>query len=264
MQSSLPVGVLRGVRRFACALGLSVALHSIALLLASALERGEPRSLPPISEPLVLVLASPGRNGGGGSGGPSGSGPLPGELHLRPTSAEAPEANAELAPGLDAAVPPVRKPAALPARAMDARAAAIEKPDPRTRHATTGGISSSDAPTSAALGGGTGGVGGGTGGVGGGPLAIAYERALAAWLNSHKYYPASLRRRGIAGEGKLRIRIARSGHVLAVDIAAAFPHPSLEVISQDWVKRAEPFPPVPDAIPGDNYVFVVPVGFRLQ
>jgi protein TonB len=107
------------------------------------------------------------------------------------------------------------------------------------------------------------GDGGGTTGRGG-PLAISYERALAAWLDSHKYYPLSLRRRGIEGEGKLRIRITRSGHVLAVDIASAFPHPSLEAISQDWVKRAEPFPPVPDAIPGDTYVFVVPVGFRLQ
>jgi protein TonB len=95
-------------------------------------------------------------------------------------------------------------------------------------------------------------------------LAVAYEQALASWLNSHKYYPASLRRRGIEGEGKLRIRIARSGRVLSVDTADAFPHPSLEAISQDWVKRAEPFPPVPDAIPGENYVFVVPVGFRLQ
>jgi protein TonB len=79
-----------------------------------------------------------------------------------------------------------------------------------------------------------------------------------------QYYPASLRRRGIEGEGKLQIRIARSGRVLAVDVAAAFPHPSLEAISQDWVKRAQPFPPVPDTITGDSYVFIVPVGFRLQ
>jgi protein TonB len=106
------------------------------------------------------------------------------------------------------------------------------------------------------------GHGSGTGGIG--SSAVAYEQMLAAWLNSHKYYPTSLRRRGIEGEGKLRIRIARSGHVLAVDVAAAFPHPSLETISQDWVKRAQPFPRVPDSIPGDSYVFIVPVGFRLQ
>jgi hypothetical protein len=55
---------------------------------------------------------------------------------------------------------------------------------------------------------------------------------LAAWLDIHKYYPASLRRRGIEGEGKLRVRIARSGRLIGVDVAAAFPHPSLEAISQ--------------------------------
>jgi protein TonB len=111
---------------------------------------------------------------------------------------------------------------------------------------------------------GSGGASGSGSGNGRGSLAITYQQTLAAWLNSHKYYPASLRRRGIEGEGKLQIRIARSGHLLAVDVAAAFPHPSLEAISQDWVKRAQPFPPVPDTIPGESYVFIVPVGFRLQ
>jgi hypothetical protein len=51
---------------------------------------------------------------------------------------------------------------------------------------------------------------------------------------------------------------------LAIDVAAAFSHPSLEAVSQDWVRRAQPFPPVPEAIPGEDYVFVVPVGFRLR
>jgi TonB family protein len=128
----------------------------------------------------------------------------------------------------------------------------------------TSGPTVSESGSLASGGQGPGGASGSGSGGGTGSLTIAYEQTLAAWLNSHKYYPASLRRRGIEGEGKLQIRIARSGHVLEVDVAAAFPHPSLEAISQDWVKRAQPFPRVPDTIPGESYVFIVPVGFRLQ
>ena len=101
-------------------------------------------------------------------------------------------------------------------------------------------------------------------GRGVGRHTAAYEETLAAWLNAHKYYPTTLRRRGIEGEGKLRIRIARSGRLLGVDVATAFPHPSLAAVSQDWVNRAQPFPPVPDGVPGNEYVFIVPVGFRLR
>jgi protein TonB len=102
---------------------------------------------------------------------------------------------------------------------------------------------------------------GSKGGSGG---TATYEQILAAWLDRHKYYPTSLRRRGIEGEGRLRIRIARSGNLLGVDVVAAFSHPTLAATAEEWVRRAEPFPPVPDSMRGEDFEFVVPIGFRLR
>jgi protein TonB len=106
-----------------------------------------------------------------------------------------------------------------------------------------------------------GGPGGGGGGAGG---TAAYEQVLAAWLDRHKYYPSTLRRRGIEGEGKLGIRITREGKIVHVEVLKTFSHPSLEPIAQDWVRRSEPFPPMPSSLPGDTYSFAVPVVFRLE
>jgi protein TonB len=254
------------VRRFGCALGLSLAIHSIALVAASTVGSIAPATVRRIPEPLFLIL---------GAGGPNtGAGGLPSDF--RGSAAALPETPpAPSDPGSERVVePPSRRgsvPPSLPAARRDriapTRAAEVVGSRAATTTPTTRAIGGPTVSESGLLASGgpapSGASGSGSGG-GTGARAIAYEQTLAAWLNSHKYYPASLRRRGIEGEGKLQIRIARSGHVLAVDVAAAFPHPSLEAISQDWVKRAQPFPPVPDTIPGESYVFIVPVGFRLQ
>lgn len=259
MQSPHRVGLLRRVRRYASALGVSLTVHSIALLLVSSLQ-GLPRVSPsPPPERLFVTLGPPGPTAGGLPNAAGSTGPrvTPRAPQVTPTANG--EKGAVLSPQAsetmisNEALAPRRAPPKSPARRVGPTTAP-------TSVAATGGAWPAQGASIA----GDGAGGNGSAGGGSGPAAVAYERTLAAWLNTHKYYPASLRRRGIEGEGKLRIRITRSGHVLTVDVASAFPHPSLEAISQDWVWRAEPFPPVPDAIPGESYVFVVPVGFRLQ
>lgn len=265
LQSCHPVGVVRSVRRFGCALGLSLAIHSIAIVAASTVGIFAPASVSQPPEPLFLILGVGGAGKGvalpGDTGVGSAASPAPPAARSAPSErvAEAPSRHASGSPSLRAThrdpVAPTRGAEVAGSRAGTTTPANVE----------AGRAPASESGSLTASGGqGPGGASGSGSGGGPGSLAIAYEQTLAAWLNSHKYYPASLRRRGIEGEGKLQIRIARSGHVLAVDVAAAFPHPSLEAISQDWVKRAQPFPPVPDTIPGESYVFIVPVGFRLQ
>lgn len=95
-------------------------------------------------------------------------------------------------------------------------------------------------------------------------VRVRYEQALAAWLDQHKYYPASLRRRGLEGEGVLRVRLARDGHVLTLETFSALPDPLLERVAMDWVRRADPFPPVPDEVDGADYSVRFPVRFRLD
>jgi periplasmic protein TonB len=243
------------VRRFASALGLSIAIHAGVLLAASTLSHIELRPAEPRGPSrMTFVLGSSGSSGGGS----------PSALATALATRSASQADRVNNPATHA----TRGPPAAPLSPPAARHVQKEAPGGREtstaraqRQATgrsTSGSGDASGPTDA---GASSAVGGGGGS---GRVAVAYEQSLAAWLDSHKYYPANLRRRGIEGEGKLRIRIARSGRVLAIDVAAAFSHPSLEAISQDWVWRAQPFPPVPEAIPGDDYVFIVPVGFRLQ
>jgi len=275
LQCRLAIGVLRRVSRRFWALTASLAMHSGVLVAASMVSLGAPLMARDAPEPLFVILGPVGPGSGGGV--------------LREPAAESTRG-----PKTESAAGAARKESAprvttvevgqQPRRSIDNRAPKLAadadsavRPErgtqasPEVRAASTtdaAGGSKSNSLASASVGDESGiggvGVGGGGGGAGAGSLAATYEQTLAAWLSSHKYYPSSLRRRGIEGEGKLRIRIARSGHVLAVDVAAAFTHPSLEAISEDWVKRAQPFPPVPDTIPGDSYVFIVPVGFRLQ
>ena len=95
-------------------------------------------------------------------------------------------------------------------------------------------------------------------------VRVRYEQALAAWLDQHKYYPASLRRRGLEGEGVLRVRLARDGHVLTLETFSALPDPLLERVAMDWVRRADPFPAVPQEVAGTDYSVRFPVRFRLD
>jgi protein TonB len=91
-----------------------------------------------------------------------------------------------------------------------------------------------------------------------------YEQVLAAWLDRHKYYPASLRRRGLEGEGVLRVALSRDGRVLDLESFEAMPDALLDRVAMDWVRRADPFPAVPEEIPGDEYSIRFPVRFSLD
>lgn len=93
---------------------------------------------------------------------------------------------------------------------------------------------------------------------------VRYEQALAAWLDRHKYYPATLRRRRLEGEGVLRVELDREGKVVALESFAPLPDALLERVAMDWVRRADPFPPVPQEIAGASYRVRFPVRFRLD
>ncbi len=94
--------------------------------------------------------------------------------------------------------------------------------------------------------------------------SVRYEQTLAAWLDRHKYYPATLRRRRLEGEGVLRVELDRSGRVVALETFAALPDDLLERVAKDWVRRSDPFPAMPDEIPGEAYSVRFPVRFALD
>jgi protein TonB len=90
----------------------------------------------------------------------------------------------------------------------------------------------------------------------------SYEQVLAAWLERHKYYPAVARRRGLEGKGMLRIRIDRRGQVQTRAMEQPIGTRLLDEAAIELVRRAEPFPPMPEGLGGDHFEFVVPIEYR--
>jgi len=90
-----------------------------------------------------------------------------------------------------------------------------------------------------------------------------YESRLAAWLERHKIYPLAAQRRRMEGEVLVRVRIERGGLVVSYAVEQSSAHGILEEAVWAMVERAQPLPPFPEDLPGDEYEFLVPVGFRL-
>ena len=263
LSDSLHAMTLHGLhgdaRKASLAFLISVAFHAALLIgLAAVAVVGPVRES---NAPFPLYLGPIGAAGGigasGGFGAPQpaagGESPVRSEPVVAPPPAPLPVPNAH-----EVTLPKPRPPAPVVTKSRTQSASKHARPlSPSSGEgASSNGMGAVGSPSGVPEGSGSGGAGaGGT---------ASYEQLLAAWLDSHKYYPSSLRRRGIEGDGKLRIQITRAGRVLGIKVTHAFTHPSLESIAEDWVKRSEPFPPMPESIPGESYTFVVPVVFRLE
>lgn len=95
-------------------------------------------------------------------------------------------------------------------------------------------------------------------------ILARYESRLAAWLERHKIYPLAAQRRRMEGEVLVRVRIDRGGLVVSYALEQSSGHRILEEAVWAMVERAQPLPPFPEDLPGDEYEFLVPVGFRLS
>ena len=91
-----------------------------------------------------------------------------------------------------------------------------------------------------------------------------YLKALAAHLHGFDRYPALARTRSEEGTVIVGVTILRDGHVAGVSVEHPSGHVALDQAAIDTVKRAEPLPPIPDAIPGPTLRFDYPVRFRLE
>ncbi|MFN2426523.1 MAG: energy transducer TonB, partial [Candidatus Binatia bacterium] len=97
------------------------------------------------------------------------------------------------------------------------------------------------------------------------PAARArYEDVLYSWLVKHKEYPLVASRRGLQGRPVLTVRIDRRGHVIWSKVSSSSRYEMLDEAAVAMVRRADPFPPVPDEVGGDSYEFVAPVEYRLR
>lgn len=93
---------------------------------------------------------------------------------------------------------------------------------------------------------------------------VRYEELLFAWMNRHKQYPMLARRRGLEGSGSVRVRIDRDGRVVDRSIQRSTGELMLDRAALDMVRRASPFPAVPDDYAGEGFEFVAPIQYRLR
>jgi periplasmic protein TonB len=93
---------------------------------------------------------------------------------------------------------------------------------------------------------------------------IRYEQLLFAWMDRHKQYPMLAQRRGLEGNGAIRVRIDRQGRVLERSVDQSTGETMLDQAALDMVRRANPFPAVPTEYEGDGFEFVAPIQYRLH
>lgn len=91
-----------------------------------------------------------------------------------------------------------------------------------------------------------------------------YIAKLKRWSSSKLKYPSRAASRGHEGNVRLSIVIDRSGKVKNVDVIEAAEYSSLTKEAQNAVQRANPFPPMPEDVKGDTFLFTLPVVFQLQ
>lgn len=100
---------------------------------------------------------------------------------------------------------------------------------------------------------------------GGTPGAPAdYFTALQAWLERHKEYPRQARLRRQEGTVLLSFTFDRAGRVLGHRIERSSGHAALDREVAAMLVRAQPLPPIPDAMTQARLEITVPVQFALR
>ena len=91
-----------------------------------------------------------------------------------------------------------------------------------------------------------------------------YISKLTRWTGGFVVYPRTALNRNQEGTVRLAVVINRNGKVLEVAYDQESEYRSLNKAAIKAIKKASPYPAIPDTIDGDQFVFTVPVTFRLN
>ncbi|MDF0542916.1 TonB family protein [Sphingobium sp. H39-3-25] len=91
-----------------------------------------------------------------------------------------------------------------------------------------------------------------------------YNAQILAKLESRKRYPSEARQGRVEDVIHVRIVIDRNGHVTTSEITRSRHYAVLDEAVKDLIRRVDPFPKMPKAISGDNYIVTVPIDFFMQ
>jgi periplasmic protein TonB len=87
----------------------------------------------------------------------------------------------------------------------------------------------------------------------------SWRRELIAQIERHKRFPAGAA--GQSGVARVAFSINRSGRVTEVRIAASSGSAALDEAALDLIRRSQPFPTPPAALPESDLTFVAPVRY---
>lgn len=90
-----------------------------------------------------------------------------------------------------------------------------------------------------------------------------YYSQLAKYTHRYLKYPQKAWDRGREGNVRLRVTIDRDGQVRNTEVVSEALYRSLNREATKAVKRAAPYPSIPDEIGGDEYTFTFRIAFRI-
>lgn len=220
-------------RRFWAIFVVSLALHALAL----AWVRGEtpPAPLPTLIASLRLVVAPD-------SGPTAAPSPAPAVVPQQAKQLPPHRANRPVRDAAEAAAPPaVPRPAA----------AAASNPAPAAAPAATQATAqSTDSPAAPAR--------------PSGASLDAYRQRVSDLLSSRQQYPRIAALRGWEGEVRVRLRVARKGNLLAVQLDRSSGFDVLDQHALAMLDQLSSLPPLPDALEANEIQVVVPINYKLK
>lgn len=90
-----------------------------------------------------------------------------------------------------------------------------------------------------------------------------YYTQLAKYTHKFLKYPQKAFERGREGNIRLRVTINRNGKVADVELLEEAKYSSLNREAKMAVKRASPYPPMPEEVGGDDYSFTFRIAFKV-
>ena len=92
----------------------------------------------------------------------------------------------------------------------------------------------------------------------------AYRLRLSELLARHQEYPRVAALRGWQGEVRLRLRVARRGNLLAVDLDRSSGFTVLDQHALALLADLGSLPPLPEGLEGNEIQVVVPITYKLN
>ena len=99
----------------------------------------------------------------------------------------------------------------------------------------------------------------------GGSLAVpTWQTKLVGQIGRQQRYPAAARAKQEQGITHLVFTIDRAGRLLEGRVVASSGSSVLDAEALAMLKRAQPFPPPPPELPGEQIMLPVPISFSLR